>query len=65
MAGGSIIMAYLHCHSCEWQQDDFWNNVYNPIRYLLNWEDDLLTKNLDEQWTDNQNIIRETGCKTW
>lgn len=58
-------MAYLHCHSCGWQQDDFWNKTYNPIRYLLNWEDNLLTKNLDEQWTDDRNIIKETGCKTW
>lgn len=58
-------MAYLHCHSCGWQQDDFWNKTYNPIRHLLNWESDLLTKNLDEQWTDDKNIIKETGCKTW
>ncbi len=24
-------MAYLHCHSCDWSQDDFWSKRYNPI----------------------------------
>jgi len=24
-------MAYLHCHSCEWSQDDFYNKDYNPL----------------------------------
>ena len=24
---------YLHCHSCDWSQDDFWEpNGYNPFR---------------------------------
>ena len=22
-------MAYLHCHSCDWSQDDFYNKSYN------------------------------------
>lgn len=25
-------MAFLHCHDCEWQQDDFWDlEDYNPL----------------------------------
>lgn len=24
-------MAYLHCHSCSWAQDDFYTKRYNPI----------------------------------
>ena len=24
-------MAYLHCHNCEWQQDDFWHKGYTPL----------------------------------
>jgi len=24
-------MAYLHCHNCDWSQDDFWTFRYNPI----------------------------------
>ena len=35
---------YLHCHNCDWSQDDFWDKSYNPIRYLLNWEENLLEK---------------------
>jgi rubredoxin len=39
-------MAYLHCHTpnCGWSQDDFWDKSYNPIRYMLDWEDSLLDK---------------------
>jgi len=26
-------VAYLHCHSCDWEQDDFWEpGGYNPFR---------------------------------
>jgi len=28
-------MAYLHCHSCEWSQDDFWTKRYNPLSLLI------------------------------
>ena len=44
-------MAYLHCHKCGWQQDDFWDEQYNPLRSLLNWEDSLLKSRLDEYFT--------------
>lgn len=30
-------MAYLHCHCCDWSQDDFWSLKYNPLTTL--WED--------------------------
>ena len=27
--------AFLHCHNCEWGQDDFWEHGgYNPISYF-------------------------------
>ena len=25
-------MAFLHCHTCGWSQDDFWTSNYNPLR---------------------------------
>ncbi len=28
-------MAYVHCHSCPWSQDDFWNKHYNPFRFFF------------------------------
>lgn len=28
-------MAYVHCHNCDWSQDDFWSfKGYNPIRFF-------------------------------
>jgi hypothetical protein len=30
-------MAYLHCHSCDWTQDDFWTKTYNPLTKI--WSD--------------------------
>lgn len=31
-------MAYLHCHSCDFSQDDFWSETYNPVK---SFQDDL------------------------
>ena len=25
---------YLHCHSCNWEQDDFWSRHYNPLTVI-------------------------------
>jgi len=41
-------MAFLHCHKCGWEQDDFWSENYNPIKSLQDWMKDLLTKDLEE-----------------
>ena len=43
-------MSYLHCHKCGWSQDDFWTKGYNPIRFLLNWEEELLNEKFNEQF---------------
>ena len=53
--------AYLHCHECGWSQDDFWTKTYNPLRYLQEWEKDLLSNKLDEQFTDDAEFLRENG----
>ena len=26
---------YIHCHSCPWEQDDFWTSSYNPFTVLM------------------------------
>lgn len=42
-------MAYLHCHNCNWSQDDFWDENYNPITFLENtFKKDLLNENLHD-----------------
>lgn len=29
-------MSFVHCHACNWQQDDFWSlGGYNPLRYFV------------------------------
>lgn len=28
-------MAFIHCHECNWGQDDFWDKRYNPIRQFF------------------------------
>jgi hypothetical protein len=29
-------MAFLHCHNCNWEQDDFWSwKGYNPVRFFF------------------------------
>ena len=44
-------MAYLHCHNCDWSQDDFWDKSYNPFAFLeYAWGSQLLEKNLDERF---------------
>lgn len=38
-------MAYLHCHSCDWEQDDFWGGRDYPIRQdTIEWLRDLLLR---------------------
>ena len=41
-------MAYLHCHNCNFSQDDYWHKTYNPITCFQNDLEDLLEKDLDE-----------------
>jgi hypothetical protein len=56
--------ACVHCHVCEWSQDDFWSKDYNPVRFLLNWEKDLLGEKLDQPFTDDAGFIEENGNLT-
>ena len=45
-------MAFVSCKACDWSQDDFWDEHYNPIRVLARLEPQLLDfENLDEQFT--------------
>ena len=40
-------MAYLHCHSCDWSQDDFWDKYYNPLTKIRN----------DIKWTIKPRVL--------
>lgn len=30
-------MAYLHCHSCDWSQDDFWSWNWSGVKKFWKW----------------------------
>lgn len=60
-------MAYLHCHKCHWSQDDFYDNSYNPAKYLLDWNESLFgdrKDKLDEIFTNDTEFVRENGLIT-
>lgn len=64
-------MAFLHCHECDWEQDDFWSpNGYNPLEAerMALLREDLFRKEIclgacDDQpaevLTGRQFVIRE------
>ena len=31
-------MAYLHCHNCEWEQDDFWEWKWSGLKQFWKWK---------------------------
>ena len=35
-------MLHIYCDTCGWNQDDFWDKDYNPLKLLYNWEETLL-----------------------
>ena len=30
-------MAFVHCHNCDWQQDDFWDFGFRKYGYFMKW----------------------------
>lgn len=58
---------YVHCHSCPWSQDDFYDESYNPAKYLMDWNDYLFgdrSSRLDELFSDDTEFLRENGPLT-
>jgi len=54
-------MAYLHCHSCDWSQDDFYDDNYNPAKYLLTWNKYLVSNDIDKPFSNDALFIKENG----
>jgi len=55
---------FVHCVDCDWEQDDFWSKDYNPLKSLLDWEENLLDfEKLDEPSGITDNAGRPLG--TW
>jgi hypothetical protein len=58
-------MAYLHCHSCGWEQDDFYSvDYYNPVNSLKDWMSDLCNRDIDAPFTNCASFIAENGNLT-
>jgi len=60
-------MAYLYCHSCDWEQDDFYHNGYNPALYLASWNGYLFGKQfhrLDEPFSEDEQFVKDNGSIT-
>lgn len=55
-------MAYLHCHSCEFSQDDFWHEGYNPVTCFQSDLKELMEGDLDKiiemdsMWLKERNL---------
>lgn len=55
-------MSYLHCHNCNFSQDDFWSeNGWNPVKALENWKKDLFSPKIDEFFTKDSLFISQNG----
>jgi hypothetical protein len=53
---------YVHCHSCDWEQDDFYSpDGYNPASYLKQWNKQLFSDEIDEQFTDDAQFVKGSG----
>jgi len=60
-------MAYLHCHNCDWAQDDFYHKGFNPASFLGHWDKYLFgarPDEIDRQFTNDSNFLREFGSLT-
>lgn len=54
-------MAYLHCHSCDWSQDDFYTKGYNPLTRMkdsIGWTIKPRMLNFDKWMVDEQKKYR-------
>ena len=59
-------MAFLHCHSCDWGQDDFWDKSYNPITKMwtdIKWLWKPRWFQMDDHCVDD--LSRYTGVKVF
>lgn len=55
-------MAFLHCHSCGWQQDDFYSvDGYNPASSLRDWMETLCSGDIDKQFSNCSEFIADNG----
>ena len=54
-------MSYLHCHSCDFSQDDFWSESYNPITSIQDFKDNLFKSDFYDESSLDKNWKEEIG----
>ena len=58
------IMAFIYCSKCDWQQDDFYSEHYNPAKSLKCWDRDIFgdrRDKLDESFSDDAQFLKDNG----
>ena len=55
-------MSYLHCHNCDFSQDDFWSpDGWNPIKNISSWKNDFFREDFYEDRGMDSNWKEEIG----
>ena len=56
-------MAYLHCHNpnCDFSQDDFWHDGWNPVYSLRHYKDEWKKEEFYEDARMDDNWKEEIG----
>ena len=55
---------FVYCNKCNWYQDDFYDDSYNPPQYLKDWNKYLFGESkhqLDKPFTEDYQFIQENG----
>ena len=42
-------MSFVSCTKCDWCQDDFWSENYNPIKSQMEYLSGLIEKAIDKE----------------
>ena len=55
---------FVYCNACDWHQDDFYDQNYNPVKSLKDWDDYLYGDKhdrLDEVFSDDPEFVSMNG----
>lgn len=58
-------MSYIRCTKCDYSQDDFYHEGYNPAKYLMDWNESLISDEIDKLFPGDSQWIKENGNITY
>ena len=50
-------MGFVHCTRCDFEQDDFWNESYNPIKSQVSWWEEIISQAIDKENPQREKIV--------